>query len=465
MKIVAVTSCIAGIAHTYMAAESIEMAAKKRGYEAKVETRGSIGVENALTETDIQNADVVIIASDKDVPKDRFIGKPLIEMGTHDAMKNADSIMDKLSDAKPYKNGIHEKISENNKSKKENVSFMAKQYKHLMNGVSHMIPFVVAGGILIALSFAFGIHAADQKGSIAAALMQIGGGSAFSLMIPILAGFIAYSIADTPGLVPGMIGGMLANDTRTGFLGGVIAGFLAGYVVKFIKVKIKVPRNLKGIMPILVIPVFSTLIVGLVMIFVIGTPISALNDLLMNLLQNLHGTSAIILGLVLGTMISIDLGGVSNKVVYAFAVASLTTGQPSMVMAATMAGGMVPPLGLALATIIAKKKFNKDEIEAGKTAWILGISFITEGAIPFAAADPIRVLPATTIGAAVAGAFSMVFKCTLAVPHGGVFVFFIPGAVSNLLLYVVAILIGTVVTAVLVSVFKKEKVNSSSLAL
>lgn len=458
MKIVAVTSCIAGIAHTYMAAESIEMAAKKRGYEAKVETRGSIGVENALTETDIENADVVIIASDKDVPKDRFIGKPLIEVGTHDAMKNADSIMDKLSDAKPYKNGIQEKIAKNNNSKKENVSFITKQYKHLMNGVSHMIPFVVAGGILIALSFAFGIHAAAQKGSIAAALMQIGSGSAFSLMIPILAGFISYSIADTPGLVPGMIGGMLANDTRTGFLGGVIAGFLAGYVVKLIKEKIKVPRNLKGIMPILVIPVFSTLIVGLVMIFVIGTPVSALNDVLTNLLQNLHGSSAIILGLVLGTMISIDLGGISNKVVYAFAIASLTTGQPSMVMAATMAGGMVPPLGLALATIIAKKKFNKDEIEAGKTAWILGISFITEGAIPFAAADPIRVLPATTIGAAVAGAFSMVFKCTLAVPHGGVFVFLIPGAVSNLLLYVVAILIGTVVTAVLVSVLKKEKV-------
>lgn len=462
MKIVGVTSCIAGIAHTYMSAESIEMAAKKRGYEVKIETRGAIGAENVLTDKEIEEADVVIIASDKEVPKERFIGKPLIEVGTHEAMKNANLIMDRLGEAKLYKNGTEKKSIENNKSNKENISFAAQQYKHLMNGVSHMIPFVVAGGILIALSFAFGIHAADQKGSLAAALMQIGGGSAFGLMIPVFAGFISFSIADRPGLAPGMIGGILANTTRSGFLGGLLAGFLAGYVVKAIKENIKLPRTLEGLMPILIIPVFSSLIVGLIMIYVVGNPISALNGVLTNWLNNLSGANAIILGLVLGTMISIDMGGIANKVAYAFAVASLTSGQSSMVMAATMAGGMVPPLGLALATRLAKKKFTEDEIESGKTAWILGISFITEGAIPFAAADPSRVLPSTTIGAAVAAALSMAFKCTLAVPHGGVFVFFIPGAVTNLLLYILAILIGSLVTAALVTILKKDVATSKN---
>ncbi len=457
MKIVGVTSCIAGIAHTYMAAESLEIAAKKKGYDIKVETRGAIGAENVLTEKDIEEADVVIIASDKEVPKERFSGKPLIEFGTHEAMKNADSIMDRLNEAKIYKAGLQKKVSESSKSSsKESVSFASQTYKHLMNGVSHMIPFVVAGGILIALSFAFGIHAADVEGSLPAALKTIGGNAAFGLMIPVLSGFIAFSIADRPGLAPGMIGGVLAGITRSGFLGGILAGFLAGYIVKFMKEKIKLPSTLEGLMPILIIPVVSSLVVGLIMIYVIGSPVGALNDFLTNWLNNLNGANAVILGLVLGTMISIDMGGILNKVAYAFAVASLTSGQSSMAMAATMAGGMVPPIGLALATKISKKKFTKEEIEAGKTAWILGISFITEGAIPFAAADPGRVLPSTTIGAAVAGALSMLFKCAIAVPHGGAFVFFIPGAVTNLLLYIVAIIVGSIVTAALVTVLKKD---------
>ncbi|WP_066500665.1 PTS fructose transporter subunit IIC [Abyssisolibacter fermentans] len=457
MKIVAVTSCIAGIAHTYMAAESLEIAAKKKGYQIKVETMGSIGSENVLTEEEIKEADVVVIASDKDVQKERFSGKPILEVGTHDAMKNGEQILERVNEAVVYKNNnLNNSHTNSNTSKKQSTSLTARLYKHLMNGVSHMIPFVVAGGILIALSFIFGIKAFQQEGTLASALMKIGGDSAFALMIPILAGFISFSIADRPGLAPGMVGGMLAASTNSGFLGGILAGFLAGYVVKFLKEKIVLPPSLKGIMPILVIPVISCLVVGLTMIYVIGTPISYLNNFLNNWLSNLSGANAIVLGLVLGTMISIDMGGVLNKVAYAFAVASLTSGQPSMAMAAVMAGGMVPPLGLALATIICKNKFTLEEREAGKTAWILGVSFITEGAIPFAAADPGRVLPSTTIGAAVAGALSMLFKCKLAVPHGGAFVFLIPGAVTNLLLYITAIIAGTIVTAVMVRILKKD---------
>lgn len=459
MKIVAVTSCIAGIAHTYMAAEALEMAAKKKGYEIKVETMGSIGAENVLTEKEIEDANFVIIASDKLVGKERFTGKPVLEVGTHEAMKNAEQVLDRMNDAVVYKGSGDSKPAKNAASQNQSNSLGAQLYKHLMSGVSHMIPFVVAGGILIALSFVFGIKAFQQQGTLAAALMKIGSGSAFSLMIPILSGFIAFSIADRPGLAPGMVGGMLAASSNSGFLGGILAGFLAGYVAKFLKDKVILPPALKGIMPILVIPVVSCLVVGLTMIYIVGTPLSHLNNFLNNWLSGLSGANAVVLGLVLGTMISIDMGGVLNKVAYAFAVASLTSGQPSMVMAAVMAGGMVPPLGLALATIISKKKFNSEEIEAGKTAWILGASFITEGAIPFAAADPAKVLPSTTIGAAVAGALSMIFKCKLAVPHGGVFVFLIPGAVTNLLLYIIAIIGGAVVTALMVGILKKDIVK------
>ncbi len=456
MKIVAVTSCIAGIAHTYMAAEALEIAAKKKGYEIKVETMGSIGAENVLTEKDIEEADFVVIASDKLVGKERFRGKPILEVGTHEAMKNGEQVLDRINEAVVYKGSVDAKPAKTDVSKNQSTSVGAQLYKHLMSGVSHMIPFVVAGGILIALSFVFGIKAFQQEGTLAAALMNIGGGSAFALMIPILSGYIAYSIADRPGLAPGMVGGMLATSSKSGFLGGILAGFLAGYVAKFLKEKIKLPASLKGIMPILVIPVVSCLVVGLTMTYVVSTPLSFLNNFFNNWLMSLSGANAIVLGLVLGTMISIDMGGVFNKVAYAFAVASLTSGQPSMVMAAVMAGGMVPPIGLALATVIFKKKFNAEEIEAGKTAWILGASFITEGAIPFAAADPARVLPSTTIGAAVGAALSMLFKCTLAVPHGGAFVFLIPGAVTNLLMYIVAIIGGAIVTAIMVGMLKKD---------
>jgi len=319
-----------------------------------------------------------------------------------------------------------------------------------------MIPFVTAGGILIALSFIFGIEAFKEEGSLAAALMTIGGGSAFALMIPIFAGYISYSIADRPGLVPGMVGGMLASSIGAGFLGGIIAGFLAGYTVEFLKKHIKLPKSMSGLMPVLVLPVLSSLIVGLLMIYIIGGPASSINVGMSNWLSSMSGVNSILLGLIIGLMMAFDMGGPVNKAAYTFGVGTLVAGQTSMVMAAVMAAGMVPPLGVALATVIAKNKFNKEEKEAGKAAWALGASFITEGAIPFAAGDPIRVIPSIMAGAAVTGALSMLFKSGLAVPHGGIFVLLIPGAVSNLFMYIVSIAVGTVVTAGALTLLKKK---------
>jgi PTS system fructose-specific IIC component len=330
-------------------------------------------------------------------------------------------------------------------------------YKHLMTGVSFMIPFVVAGGILIALSFVFGIQAFQEEGTLAAALMTIGGGSAFALMVPILAGYIAFSIADRPGLVPGMVGGMLAASIGAGFLGGLLAGFFAGYTVEALKKTIKLPKTLQGLMPVLILPVLSTLIVGLGMIYIIGGPVSAINTAMNNWLSGMSGTNGFILGIILGAMMAFDMGGPINKAAYAFGAGTLVAGQPSMVMAAVMAAGMVPPLGIALATTIAKKKFTVEEYEAGKAAYALGASFITEGAIPFAAADPARVIPAIVVGSSLAGGLSMLFKCGLAVPHGGVFVLFIPNAVTNVMMYVLSIVIGAVVTAGILVVLKPNK--------
>lgn len=327
-------------------------------------------------------------------------------------------------------------------------------YKHLMSGVSFMIPFVVAGGILIAISFAFGYTAFQEAGTLPAYLMALGGGSgAFGLMVPILAGYIAYSIADRPGLAPGMVGGMVAGSIGAGFLGGMVAGFLAGYVVLAIKKYIVLPKSLAGIMPVLIIPVISVAVVGLALFYVLGAPVAAINKAIADFLTSLSGGSAIILGLLLGTMMAFDMGGPVNKAAYAFGTATLVAGQGSAVMAAVMAGGMVPPLGIGLATFIFKNKFSEDQREAGKAALVLGASFITEGAIPFAAADPGRVLPSIMAGGAVAGALSMAFGATLAVPHGGIFVLF---AVENIIGYVVAILAGTAVTAALLGVLKKD---------
>lgn len=455
MKMVAVTACPTGIAHTYMAAEALSIAAKDLGLEVKVETRGSVGAENPLTEADIKEADAVIVAADTATPMDRFNGKKVIQVAVKDAIKDPKGLIEKAKSAPVYGTAVTEQASTSTGgtgSKKGQNPI----YKHLMSGVSFMIPFVTAGGILIALSFVFGIEAFKQEGTLAAALMQIGGGSAFNLMIPILAGYIAFSIADRPGLVPGMVSGVLASSLGAGFLGGILGGFLAGYLVEFLKKTIKLPKSMQGLMPVLILPVLSTLVVGLIMIFVLGGPVASINKGLNDWLASLTGTNAAFLGLILGLMMALDMGGPVNKAAYTFGVGTLAAGQPSTVMAAVMAAGMVPPLAVALATVIAKNKFTADEREAGKAAWALGASFISEGAIPFAAADPTRVIPSIMAGAAATGAASMIFNCGLAVPHGGIFVLAIPNAVTHLPLYLLSIVIGTVIAAVMLSVLKKE---------
>ena len=452
MKFVAITSCPTGIAHTYMAAEALEMAAKEMGEEIKVETQGSVGAENELTEKDIREARVVIIAADTNVSKERFAGKTIIEVGVKDAIKDPKGLIQRAKDIKLEDKNNSKDISNTEEKKVEKKG----PYKHLMTGVSYMIPFVAAGGILIAISFAFGILAFKEPGTIPAALMTIGGGNAFALMIPILAGFIAFSIADRPGLVPGMVGGMLASSLNAGFLGGIVAGFLAGYTVQFLKKTIKLPKSLAGLMPVIILPVLSTLVVGLVMIFVIGKPMTMINVGMASWLKNLSGANSAILGIIIGLMMAADMGGPINKAAYAFGVGTLVAGQTSMVMAAVMAAGMTPPLGIALATVLGKRKFTLEEREAGKAAWALGAAFITEGAIPFAAADPIRMIPSLMVGSATTGLLSMVFKAAIAPPHGGLFVLLIPNAVTNVGLYIVAIVAGTIVTSLMILLLKKD---------
>jgi PTS system fructose-specific IIC component len=459
MKFVAVTACPTGIAHTYMAAEALQIAASEMNVSIKVETRGSVGAENELSAEDIKAADAVIIAADTNVPKERFNGKKVIEVPVAEAIKNAADLITKAKTAPVQGSNLAESVSD---IKSSRSAERKGAYKHLMTGVSFMIPFVVAGGILIALSFIFGIEAFKEEGTLAAALMQIGGGSAFALMVPILSGYIAFSIADRPGLVPGMVGGMLASSIGSGFLGGLIAGFLAGYTVEFLKKTIKLPRSMSGLMPVLILPVFSTLVTGLAMIYIVGKPVAAINASLNGWLASMSGTNSVVLGLIIGLMMAFDMGGPVNKAAYAFGVGTLVAGQTSNIMAAVMAAGMVPPLGIALATTIAKNKFTVDEHEAGKAAWAMGISFITEGAIPFAAADPARVIPSIMAGAGVTGALSMLFNCGLAVPHGGIFVLVIPNAVSNLLMYVVSIAAGTAVSAGLLMALKKDLTAASA---
>jgi len=451
MKIVAVTACPTGIAHTYMAAEAIQEAAKKKGYDVKVETRGSVGVENELTQEDIKSADAVILACDTAVPMERFKGKKVYNTSVSEALKSSEELIEKALKSNEYKpKNLADQVSDIKASRKsERKGF----YKHLMNGVSFMIPFVVAGGIAIAISFIFGYNAFEQEGTLASYLFAIGGNGAFTLMIPILAGYIAYSIADRPGLAPGMIGGVIASQLNAGFLGGLVAGFLAGYLVVLIKKVIKLPKTLQGIMPVLVIPVLGSLSTGLALFYVLGKPVASINTAMNNFLINMSGANAIILGLIIGLMMAFDMGGPVNKAAYAFGTGTLVAGTGSAIMAAVMAAGMVPPLGLALSTVIFKNKFSEYEKEAGKAAWVLGASFITEGAIPFAAADPLRVIPSIMAGSAITGALSMAFGATLAVPHGGIFVFF---AIENFFAYMISILVGTVVTAVLVGLLKKS---------
>ncbi len=450
-KLVAVTSCPTGIAHTYMAAEALQKAAAARQLSIKVETRGSIGAENVLTDEDIREADAVIIAADTAVDTGRFAGKPLVKVGVSEAIKDPAGLIEQALAAKPQ-----DLVARVEEIKQERKAQATGWYKHLMTGVSYMIPFTVAGGILIAISFMFGIEAAATEGTFAYVLNVIGGQAGFGFMIPILAGFIAYSIADRPGIAPGMAAGFLANSVGAGFLGAIVGGFLAGYLVYYLNKWIRLPRTLEGIKPVLVLPLLGVGITGLIMVYVLNEPMAAIMAGLQNWLTGLRGGSAVVLGFILGAMMAFDMGGPVNKAAYAFGTGLLAS-QVYEPMAAVMAAGMTPPLGLFLATLLAPKKYTDEEREAGKAAAVLGISFITEGAIPFAAADPFRVIPAIMAGSAVTGALSMLFGCQLKVPHGGIWVLPMGNVVTNLGMYAVAIIVGTVITALLVNLLKPNK--------
>jgi PTS system fructose-specific IIC component len=458
-NIVAITSCPTGIAHTFMAAEGLQKGAEALGHTIKVETQGSVGAQNTLTDAEIAAANLVIIAADTKVDMSRFKGKPIYETSTNAAINDGQAVVkNALAQAAsgPAQAGQTDYVAEVQAAKAAQARSRRGPYKHLLTGVSYMIPFVVSGGIMIALGFAFGgINVDTATSGLGWALFQIGAKGAFVLFVPILAGFIAYSIADRPGLAPGMVGGLLSTTILgAGFLGGIAAGFLGGYTVYWLNRWIRLPRNLAGIMPVLVLPVLGVAIVGLLMIFVIGPPVHLINQGLTNWLTGLGIGNALLLGLIMGGMMAVDMGGPVNKAAYAVAVGLLAS-RIYTPMAAVMAAGMTPPLGLALATLLFKNRFTHDEQEAGRAAWVLGLSFITEGAIPFAAEDPFRVIPACIVGSAVTGALSMLFGCQLRVPHGGVFVLPIPNVVTNLPLYLLAIVIGTVVTTGALFILKR----------
>uniref|UniRef100_UPI003FF0482A PTS fructose transporter subunit IIABC n=1 Tax=Agathobacter rectalis TaxID=39491 RepID=UPI003FF0482A len=463
--IVAVTACPTGIAHTYMAAEAIEKKAKELGYQVKVETRGSGGAKNVLTDDEIAKAAGVIVACDTNVPTDRFDGKKVIECQVSDGINKAEELIKRIAagDAPVFKASGKKEASHSSVGGKESVGHQI--YKHLMNGVSHMLPFVVGGGILIAIAFlidGFSVDLnslpADQRANFgtitqAAAMFKGIGGTAFGFMLPILAGFIAMSIADRPGLAVGFVGGSIAANGTSGFLGALVAGFVAGYIVLLLKkVFSKLPESLDGMKPVLLYPLLGIFLVGVIMQFVVEPPIGALNTAINNGLNGLNGASAVVLGVLLGGMMSVDMGGPVNKAAYVFGTASIAAGNYN-IMAAVMIGGMVPPIAIALATIFFKNKFTADERKAGPTNFIMGLSFITEGAIPFAASDPLHVLPACVVGSAVAGGLSMAFGCTLMAPHGGIFV--VP-TIGNPLMYLVALVIGSFIACGLLGLLKKK---------
>ncbi|SER71431.1 PTS system, fructose-specific IIC component [Pseudomonas sp. NFACC02] len=448
-RLVAVTACPTGVAHTFMAAEAIQQAAKKLGYDLQVETQGSVGARNPLSAQAIAEADVVLLAADIEVATERFAGKRIYRCGTGIALKQSEATLKKaLAEAEVESAAAKSKAP----GKKEKTGV----YKHLLTGVSFMLPMVVAGGLLIALSFVFGITAFKEQGTLAAALMQIGGDAAFKLMVPLLAGYIAYSIADRPGLAPGMIGGLLASTLGAGFIGGIIAGFLAGYSAAAINRYAKLPASVEALKPILIIPLLASLFTGLVMIYVVGKPVAGMLEGLTHFLDSMGTTNAILLGVLLGAMMCVDLGGPINKASYAFSVGLLAS-QSYAPMAAAMAAGMVPPIGMGIASVIARRKFAQSEREAGKAAFVLGLCFISEGAIPFAAKDPLRVIPASVVGGALTGALSMFFGCKLMAPHGGLFVLLIPNAINHALLYLLAIIVGSVATGVLYAVLKRPE--------
>ena len=451
-RLVAVTACPTGVAHTFMAAEALQQAALRMGIELQVETRGSVGARNLLDDAAIDAADAVLLATDIEVDTSRFAGKKVYRCGTGVALKQPQQTLERaLSEARP--------LSEATPAEGKAVASSGEKtgpYKHLLTGVSYMLPMVVAGGLLIALSFVFGIEAFKEEGTLAAALMKIGGESAFQLMVPLLAGYIAYSIADRPGLAPGMIGGLLASSLGAGFIGGIIAGFLAGYSAKAIAHWVRLPASVEALKPILIIPLVASLFTGLVMIYLVGSPVAGMLAGLTAFLDGMGSTNAILLGVLLGGMMCVDLGGPINKAAYAFSVGLLASSSYAP-MAATMAAGMVPPIGMAIATVLARRKFAQSERQAGKAAGVLGLCFISEGAIPFAAKDPLRVIPASIAGGALTGALSMYFGCKLMAPHGGLFVLLIPNAINHALLYLLAIVAGSLVTGVLYALIKQSE--------
>lgn len=456
--VIGITSCPTGVAHTYMAQEALEKGAQVLGHEVKIETQGSVGADNVLTAEDIARADVVIIAADTNVDPARFVGKRLYRTGTKAAINDAVQVINTAFVSAPIFGDADAAASVSAKPERTGV------YKHLMTGVSHMLPFVVAGGLLIALGFAIGsfmfgeqgiyIYKEEYAGTLGQTLFQIGK-DAFALFVPVLGAYIAYSIAGRPGIAPGMVGAYIAANTGAGFLGAIVAGFIAGYFVAWLAKVIKLPRELDSLKPMIILPLVGTAVIGLLMYYLIAHPVADAQSALETWLKSLQGSSALLLGALLGGMMALDMGGPVNKAAYLFSsglIASDVLGP----MAATMAAGMTPPLAICCATMLYRNRFTEEERQAGKAAGVLGLSFITEGAIPFAAKDPLRVIPALMIGSAVTGALSMVFGCGLRAPHGGIFVLFIPNAVVNVWAYAFAIIVGTAVSTACLGVFKKR---------
>lgn len=455
-SIVAITACPTGIAHTFMAAAALKKGAATLGHTIHVETQGSVGAKNTLAPEQIAAADAVVIAADTAVDLSRFAGKRLHQTSTKAALHDGAHVIGEAlkSPAPAAGSNLADNVEQ---LKTQRSAKRSGPYKHLMTGVSHMLPFVTAGGLIIALAFAVGgVDAAKHPGTLGAALMQIGGGAAYQLYVAVLAAFIAYSIADRPGLTSGLVGGLLATQLGAGFLGGIAAGFLAGYVTKGIDRATPLPPSLAGLKPVLILPLFSTLIVGLLMVFFAGPWLKQVTDGLAHWLGSMQTGSAVLLGLIVGAMMAFDMGGPVNKAAYAFAIGLLAAGQGGPI-AAAVAAGMTPPLGLALATMIARRSFDAEERDAGKVAAVLGLSFITEGAIPFAAKDPFRIIPSIVAGSATTGALVMAFRSTIAVPHGGVFILLIPNAATQVAGFAVAIAAGTLVTAMCVIAAKRSK--------
>lgn len=455
LRFVAITACPTGVAHTFMAADALKLGAEKLGYDIHVETQGSVGAKNILTDAQIANADFVILATDIEVNADRFVGKKIYRTSTGMALKQTDkTFADTIAHAK-VENGST--ATPTARKIPEKTGF----YKHLMTGVSFMLPIVVAGGLLIAMSFVFGIKAFEVKGSLADVLMQTGK-AAFTLMIPILSGYIAYSIADRAGLAAGLIGGLLASQLGAGFLGAIVSGFLAGYISLLLARKLKLPQTMEALKPILIIPLLSSLLIGLLMFYVVGQPVAYVLHAMETFLTSLGTGNLVVLGLVLGAMMCVDMGGPINKAAYTFSVGLLTLATPNQFpIAAAMAGGMTPAIGMGIATWLARQKFTLDERNAGNAAFVLGLCFISEGAIPFAAKDPSRVIPACVLGGAVTGGLVGLFHTTVAAPHGGIFVLLIPNAINQPLMYLVAIAVGSLVTGAVYAVLKPKLIDTA----